>query len=478
MKRSGPASLNKSQKDFKLPESALSNTTKPNLIYFHVDNLGFGELGCYGGGELRGAPTPRIDQFAKEGFKLLNFAPEAQCTPTRAALLTGRYAIRTGCHSVPFPGGQEVGLVAWEKTMGDILSENGYASACYGKWHLGESKGRFATDHGFDEWYGPIRSYDECLWPTRAEYNPARDCKSPIMEGRRNEEVTKAIDMMTPEVRRDIDLEYLKRTESFIEKCISRKQPFFLYFNHSMMHQPTIPRPEFMGKSGHGDFADSMLELDHDFGKLLDLVERKGLSKNTIIVFAGDNGNEETRPWQGCSGIWEGSYFTGMEGSLRTPCLIRWPEKVPADRQSNEIVHVADMFTTLLRWTGFEIPQDRIIDGVDQRPLLEGTSAESAREGFPFWNGDKLYGIKWKDFKVAMVQQNNFWDPVQPYAVPRIYNLKTDPKERNHESVYYVWVAEHFGKILQDFMLSTAQEPLIPAGAPLDYNPYKPKIGR
>jgi arylsulfatase A-like enzyme len=474
MRQSRQPLVKKTPRKGKTPGPVSTDASRPNLIYFQVDNLGYGELGCYGGGVLRGAPTTRIDHFAGEGFKLLNFAPEAQCTPTRAALMTGRYAIRSGCHTIPFAG-QEGGLVAWEKTMADILSEAGYACACYGKWHLGESKGRWPTDHGFEEWYGPIRSYDECLWPTRSEYNPGRDLKSPIMEGRKNKEVTTAIDMMTPEVRRDIDLEYMKRAESFIKKSIARQKPFFLYFNHSMLHLPTIPRLDFQGKSGHGDFADSMLELDDDFGKILNLIERLQLKDQTIVVFAGDNGNEETLPWRGSSGVWEGSYFTGMEASLRTPCLIRWPGKVPAGRQSNAIVHVTDMFTTLLKWSGCEPPQDRVIDGLDQRSFLEGKSSESAREGFPFWNGDKLYGIKWKDFKVVLFQQNAFWDPVLPYAVPRIINLKTDPKERINETIYYGWVGAHSRKIARDFFLSTTQEPLTPARAPIDFNPYQAK---
>ena len=141
---------------------AANISSRPNILYFHIDNLGIGELGCYGGGVLRGADTRRIDQFARQGMQLLNFAPEAQCTPTRAALMTGRHSIRSGCHTIPFAG-QDAGLVAWERTMGDVLSDVGYACACYGKWHIGESDGRWPTDHGFDEWYGPIRSYDESL---------------------------------------------------------------------------------------------------------------------------------------------------------------------------------------------------------------------------------------------------------------------------------------------------------------------------
>jgi arylsulfatase len=156
----------------------------PNIVYFLVDNLGFGELGCYGGGILRGADTRRIDSFAGEGMKLLNFAPEAQCTPSRSALMTGRYAIRSGNHTVALAG-EEGGLVAWERTMGDILSAHGYATACFGKWHIGASDGRWPTDHGFDEWYGIPRSWDECLWPDDPWYDPARDGVTNMLESRK-----------------------------------------------------------------------------------------------------------------------------------------------------------------------------------------------------------------------------------------------------------------------------------------------------
>ena len=139
---------------------------RPNIVFFHVDNLGFGELSCYTGGPFRGVVTERIDAFAGEGFRLTNYCPESQCTPTRSALLTGRHAVRSGTHSVPLgaPGGW--GLVAWERTLGDLLSDAGYASAAYGKWHVGEGPGRWPTDKGFAEWYGPPRTYDEALWPT------------------------------------------------------------------------------------------------------------------------------------------------------------------------------------------------------------------------------------------------------------------------------------------------------------------------
>jgi arylsulfatase len=445
----------------------------PNIVYFLVDNLGFGELGCYGGGILRGADTRRIDSFAGEGMKLLNFAPEAQCTPSRSALMTGRYAIRSGNHTVALAG-EEGGLVSWERTMGDILSAHGYATACFGKWHIGASDGRWPTDHGFDEWYGIPRSWDECLWPDDPWYDPARDGVTNMLESRKGGQV-RPVKQLTLDVRRDVDTEFLARSKAFMKRSVDARTPFFLYFNHSMMHMPTVPRADFKGKSGQGDWADCLLQLDADFGAILDTLEELGIGDNTIVVFSGDNGPEEMEPWRGHPGFFDGSYFTGMEGSLRTPCLIRYPGRVPAGRQSNDIVHITDMFTTLVRWAGADIPNDREIDGIDQRAFLEGKQDTSAREGFPYWLGETLYGVKWRDFKMVLYLQKTFTDPALKLPNPHLVNLIVDPKERKPMDFPYLhsWVVAHLGKILREYAESVKREPLIPAGAPLDHVPAR-----
>ena len=331
--------------------------TAPNVVFFHVDNLGFGELSCYSGGPFRGCVTERIDAFAAEGMRLTNYCPESQCTPTRSALLTGRHAIRSGTHSVPIgrPGGW--GLVAWERTLGDVLDEAGYACAAYGKWHVGEGPGRWPTDHGFQEWYGPPRTYDEALWPSDPLYDPDRDPVSRMVEIRRGETNVTERDQLTLDVRRDCDLAYLARAERFIRSSAQAQQPFFVYFNHSLMHMPVIPREEFRGRSGHGEWADALLELDADFGTLLDLLDSLGLGEETVVVFAGDNGPEDTLLWRGTPGYWRGSYFAGGEGNLRTPAMVRWPGHVPAGQSSNDIMHVTDWFTTLLRAAGAGVPR-------------------------------------------------------------------------------------------------------------------------
>ncbi len=444
----------------------------PNIVYFLVDNLGYGELGCYGGGILRGADTRRIDAFAGESMKLLNFAPEAQCTPSRSALMTGRYAIRSGNHTVALPG-DEGGLVAWERTMGDVLSAAGYATACVGKWHIGESRGRWPTDHGFDEWYGPPRTWDEALWPTDPWYDPKRDPTSSMLEAKKGDSEPRPAKQLDLDVRRDVDREFLTRSKAFMKRSADAGRPFFLYFNHSLMHMPTIPRPEFKGKSGQGEWADCLLQLDSDFGEILDTLKELKVDGNTIVVFSGDNGPEELEAWRGHPGFFDGSYFTGMEGSLRTPCMVRYPGRVPSGRQSNEIVHITDMFTTLLQWAGAPVPADRIIDGVDQRQFLEDRSETSARDGFPYWMADTLYGVKWRNFKMSFYVQRTLTEPALKLATPHVVNLTVDPKERKAIDLPYIhsWTAAHFGRIMKDFTASVKREPPIPAGAPLDHVP-------
>jgi arylsulfatase A-like enzyme len=450
-----------------------SSGKKPNIVYFLVDNLGYGELGCYGGGLLRGTKTPRIDQFAKQGMRLMNFAPESQCTPSRSALMTGRYSIRSGNQTVMLAGSTG-GLVAWEKTIADMLTPFGYVCYIVGKWHLGDSDGRWPTDHGFASWYGIPHSYDECLWANDPWYNPQRDGVSRVLEGRKGEKM-KELEQLTEPVRRDIDLEFMKRAKASIKTSVHKGEPFFLYFNHSMMHLPTIPRAEFKGKTGNGDFADCLKELDSDFGELLDYLQELGVADNTIVVFSGDNGAEELLPWRGTSGFFEGSYFAGSEGNLRTPCIVRYPGKVPAGTENNEIVHITDMFPTLLRWAGTDIPKDRVIDGKDQRAFFEGKQEKSAREGFPYWMNSTLYGVKWGNFKLKLVDQKYLTDPAKHLPTPHLINLVVDPKEREPYNYPHMhsWVLGHTGKILREFEESVQREPLIPVGAALDYVPKK-----
>src|SRR5271156_3377059 len=192
---------------------------QPNIVLILMDNLGYGELGVYGGGILRGAPTPRIDALASEGLRLLNFNVEAQCSPSRAALLTGRYAVRTGNGSVPIDT-PRYGLVQWEITLPEMLSDAGYATGAFGKWHLGHTEGRFPTDHGFDEWYGIPNSTDESYWPDNSMFQPNSDpfaIAEHVMEGKKGEVPTKVKTYNLAE-RRVIDRELTDRAKDFVSR--------------------------------------------------------------------------------------------------------------------------------------------------------------------------------------------------------------------------------------------------------------------
>lgn len=450
---------------------------KPNILFFHVDNLGMGELGCYGGGRLRGADTRRADDFAKEGAKLTHYVVEPQCTPTRSALMTGRYPIRSGNHTIAL-GGNAGGIVRWEVTMAEILARSGYVSSCLGKWHIGAEDGRWPTDHGFDEWYGPLRTYDECMWLEDPHYVPERDGYSYMHAGTKTEGVRPLLDQqLTMDLKKNVDLEYQKRGLDFMRRSVSSGKPFYLYFNHSLMHFPMSPREEFVGKSTNGDWGDCLLMLDHDFGVLLDELDALGVRDNTIVVFCGDNGAEDHLAGRGTGGFFDGSYFSSAEGGIRTPLLIRWPGKIAPGTESNEMVHVTDMFTTLLKMAGCEPPTDRLIDGVDQSAFFLGQQETSNREACMVWLKDELHAVKWKDFKINFKRQQHFHDPELPLGFARITHLQEDPKEREAVNQRYVrwWVMQHAHRVVRAFEESTKVEEIIPPGSPLDFVPKSKK---
>jgi len=458
--------------------------TKPNIVVMLADNLGYGELGVYGGGILRGAPTPRIDQLAGEGTRLLNFNVEAQCTPSRSALMTGRFPIRSGTHSVP-RGGLPDGLTLWEVTLAQLLSAQGYATGTWGKWHLGSVEARLPTNRGFDEWYGIPRSYTESFWNymnnTRSVW-PSVGAKhgwdrsvaapEPVYEARKGERPRQVAELGI-EQRRNMDKEISTRAISFIKKNAGAGKPFFAYVSFSLVHEPVLPHPEFEGRTGNGDWADCLAEMDHRTGDILDTIKEAGIEENTIVIFASDNGPEATNPWQGDSGPWRGTYFTAMEASLRAPFIIRWPGKIPAGRVSNEIVHISDLFTTLARAGGSEIPKDRPIDGVDQMNFFLGKQEKSNREGFVAYVADRLHAVKWRNWKMHLIWQEKMHDPPQVLPLPKIINLLADLKEERDVLTYHSWVPNPMMKIKNEFEASLRDHPPIKAGTADPYTPPK-----
>src|SRR5262249_45118297 len=291
--------------------------------------------------------TPRIDKLASEGTRLTNFNVESQCTPSRSAIMTGRFAIRSGTHSVPLPGTPD-GLTQWEVTIAELLSGVGYATAHFGKWHLGSAQERLPNHQGFDEWYGIPRTTDEAMFPSQPGARAAGIPFMHIMEGRKGEK-SRDVVVYDLEQRRLIDAELTRRTIDFMQRNVKAGKPFYPYVPFTLVHFPALPNPKFAGKTGHGDFADSLVEIDTHVGEILDAVDELKIRDNTLFVFCSDNGPDPTAPSNGWSRPWRGYYFTHMEGSLRTPFIIRWPGRGPAGRGSHEVGHEGDTFPTFAR---------------------------------------------------------------------------------------------------------------------------------
>lgn len=438
-----------------------AQAARPNIVLMFPDNLGWGEVGAYG--SVRGQFTPRLDRLASEGIRLNNFNVEFSCTVSRAALLTGRYAVRTGAT-------QAGGITLWEVTIAESLKAIGYATALFGKWHLGGDgpEGRREPSHqGFDEFYGIPRTSNE------SQTTIAQGQKTPntsfIWEGSAGQP-SHSVKPFNEETRRLIDRESADRGIAFMEKNAKTSTPFFLYYPITQIHFPTLPHPDFAGKTGAGDIADAMAEMDANVGRVLDALDRLKIAPNTIVLWCTDNGAEQRRPWRGSSGPWSGFYNTVMEGGIRTPCIIRWPGRIPAGRVSNEIVHEIDLFPTLAAATGAAVPADRAIDGVNQMPFLEGKQQKSNRESVLFFANADLRAVKWHDWKFHYTYQPEAGAPPVP-PLMRLFNLLSDPKEETDIKDANPWAQSVMDKLVADFNATTARFPHVPPNAP---DPYAP----
>jgi arylsulfatase A-like enzyme len=465
-----------------LPVAAAS---QPNIVLVLLDNTGWGDFGPYGGGSLRGAPSPSINRLAEQGLTLTNFNTEPQCTPSRSALMTGRFAIRSGTHQVPI-GVPYYGLVPWEETLAERLKTAGYQTAIFGKWHLGKTAGRLPTDQGFDFWYGiPDSSGDAVRWSDwPKQYSIASDLKDGLPEreypwvwqaktGAAAERV-KPFDL---EGKREIDGELTRLASDYITQQSKTDQPFFAYIPLTAMHFPTLPSEAFAGKSGHGIYADMLIQTDHYIGLIDQAIQSSGQSGNTIFIVAADNGPEDPEngdgQYTGWTGPWRGTYFTALEGGLRAPFLIRWPGVTNPGARSNGMVHLVDIFSTLTEAGGADVPNDRIIDGVSMRNLFSGATVTSPREGFPIFVGAELYAVKWRDWKAHFIEQDSKYSPKREYStVAKVVNLVQDPREeRQAVEPVNAWIQYPGMGVMLGYHKSLALQANIPLGAPDNYVP-------
>ena len=345
---------------------------RPNVVVMLADNVGYGDIGAYGAGEVRGMPTPRIDQLASQGLRLTQYLVEPACTPSRAALMTGRYSQRLGLSTVIIAGTPNT-LQASEVTLGELFKSQGYATAIAGKWHLGSSEISWPTRQGFDEFrVGVFETTDGTLYRESMQRagmpEAAIAAAAPYIWESEADGKMKKVRRYSVEYRRQVEGDIANASVEFIERQAKAKQPFFLYVGFTHTHYPTLAAPEFTGKSRIGAYGDAIMELDYRTGQVLDAIKTAGVEDDTIVIWLSDNaaaptsGPFDSRP--GSNGPFRGELGDALEGSIRTIGMIKWPGKI-APRASNQMVSVHDVFPTLAGFIGATVPTDRPMDGVD-----------------------------------------------------------------------------------------------------------------
>ena len=386
---------------------AAAGRRRPNIVIIFADDLGYGDLGCFGHPTIR---TPNLDRMAAGGAKLTQFYSAAPvCTPSRAALLTGRLPIRTGmCSSkrgVLFPDSAG-GIQDSEILIPEALQGQGYATACIGKWHLGHLPQFLPTRHGFDSYFGIPYSND--MKP------------SPLME---NETVIEE-----PADQATLTRRYTERALQFIHD--QRKGPFFLYFPHTFPHVPLFASERFKGTSSRGLYGDVVQELDWSVGRIIDALHREGLARETFVFFTSDNGPWLTQKLNGGSaGLLRGGKGSTWEGGMREPCVAYWPGTIPAGSVRQDIASTLDLFPTCVTLAGAPIPTDRILDGYDLMPALTG-KGPCARDTMFFYQGAQLWAVRKGPWKAHLTSQDS-GAKAQQNDPPLLFNLDIDPSE-NH----------------------------------------------
>jgi arylsulfatase len=470
---------------------AKAQPQKPNVVFILADNVGYGDLGPYGGGTLRGAPTPRIDQLAREGLRLTQFLVEPACSPSRAALMTGRYSIREGLSLILIPGGPNT-LSASSVTMGELFKSAGYATAIFGKWHLGKDRQSLPTAHGFDEYYGipPDMTWDSSTYVEKIELTHSLAAPRDVLltHGPQIVEATAGsalhdVKPFTPAVRANIDNELVDKSIDFMRRQTAAAKPFFLYLPFSMGHIPNLPSSEFQGKSRIGNYGDKLMEGDHHVGQILDALKALGVDDNTLLVFASDNGpsGEAFReygnagtPDMGSPGPFRGELGEVTEGSIRTFCFIRWPGHVRPDTTSYAMFSIMDFFPTFASIIGGKLPSDRPIDGVDQTDVLGGQSETGKRDSLLSFIGGDLVAARWKQWRIYFtdVYPTGIGPQRQPgpgsasaplAGYPKVFNIEMDPHEDLNVFGLFPFASEPALKVVEEYLSSVKKYPNPPA---------------
>ena len=401
---------------------------RPNLIVIFCDDLGYGDLGSFGHPTIR---TPNLDRMAREGQKWTDFYSAASvCTPSRAALLTGRLPVRNGMmspkHRVLFPDSAS-GIPEEEVTLAEALGDAGYATACVGKWHLGHLPRFLPTNNGFDSYFGIPYSNDmdqtrkgstrDLVKKARVEY-----WNVPLL---RDREIVER-----PADQRTITRRYSEEAVRFIRD--NRERPFFLYLAHNLPHVPLFASEDFLGASKRGLYGDVVEEIDHGVGQIMQALTDLNIAERSLVVFTSDNG-----PWLpykehgGSAGLLRDGKGTTWEGGMREPTIFWWPGRLESGVVM-EMGSTLDLFSTFCGLAGAEMPSDRIMDSYDLSPALFGTGA-SPRKSMFFYRESKLYAVRQGDFKAHFITKPVYTGRAEAetqHDPPLLYHLGRDPGEQ------------------------------------------------
>lgn len=396
-----------------IPAAASTGTQRPNIIVIFTDDLGYGDLGSYGA-EL--IATPALDRMAAEGVRLTSFYAAANvCTPSRASLLTGRYAIRSGLAEQVIQPWSTHGLPGDEITIAEMLGANGYRTALIGKWHLGHQPEHHPLRHGFDTFFGIPYSND---------MNPLA-----LYEG---------------ETAVEQPVEQATMTQRFTDRAIAiveaeDDRPFFIYLAHPMPHIPLYATEQFRGRSQAGLYGDVVEELDWHTGRLLEALRRSGQADNTLVIFTSDNG-----PWfEGSTGVHRGRKGTSWDAGYRVPFIAWWPGQLPAGAVSDAPAMMIDLLPTFAGLTGSAMPEDRPIDGRDIWPVLTD-GADSPHEALYFFNNAYLTAVRAGNWRLVVQDYYRTFDlPFDQFGWFLLFDLSRDPAERYS-------LADSFPDILAD----------------------------
>lgn len=415
-------------------------TDRPNIVILLADDLGYGDLSSYGNPTIQ---TPNLDRMAREGIRFTSFYAQPVCTPSRAALLTGRYPIRSGATKVLFPK-DTVGLPPAEITVAEALKTRGYRTMAVGKWHLGHHAAFLPTAQGFDHYLGIPYSNDM----DRGGNPPV-----PIMRD------TTIVEQ--PAVQATLTKRYTEEGIRFMRK--NRDEPFLLYLAYSMPHLPIHVSEGFAGRSRGGLYGDVIEEIDWSAGEVLRTLRELGLDRNTIVVFTSDNGPwtrypEEifrdvygTEPWHtGSSGPLRGSKFGTYEGGVREPAIVRWPGVIPEGQVTAEAASTLDLFPTFVALAGAKLPDDRVIDGRNILPLLR-TGRDPVQRSLYYFRGRDLEGVRDGRWKLRRTRNLHPELAAADSIPPELFDLEVDPGEHYDVSARHPDVVARLGQEMRAF---------------------------